>query len=381
MFSYRKIKVTGGFVGCLALLLAVENSSAQDLVLQWTFDESAGGMVDAVDTGASPPANGALGSSATRTSETPGNGPGFALDVSALGSQSTVDGGNPIKVDTLAQFTFSTWVKVTGETDYNQGGSGNVRLLAKQSDTTLFDGFSWNLNAPQQGSERSNDAFTMGLFIGGEIDFAFSFASDDILDRGDEWLFLAVTYDGNSNVDNTAFFVGDENNAVSQLGDTLTIDAGPVYPSNTQNGGDANARFGIGFTDAAPTADTSLTGYQDDVRVYDGVLDVAALDLARLANLPEDTGFTADFDNDNDVDGDDFGIWETSFGIDDMADADADGDSDGADFLAWQRQFGSGVTLNAASTAVPEPATLLLIAVSLVLSLVTRHKLSSAQLA
>jgi len=77
----------------------------------------------------------------------------------------------------------------------------------------------------------------------------------------------------------------------------------------------------------------------------------------------------ADFDKDFDVDGDDFGIWETSFGIDDMADADADGDSDGADFLAWQRQFGSGVSALATVAAIPEPDTRMLLAFSVALIL------------
>ena len=45
----------------------------------------------------------------------------------------------------------------------------------------------------------------------------------------------------------------------------------------------------------------------------------------------------ADFDFDGDVDGDDLALWESSLGVDDLADADGDGDSDGIDFLIWQR--------------------------------------------
>jgi hypothetical protein len=60
----------------------------------------------------------------------------------------------------------------------------------------------------------------------------------------------------------------------------------------------------------------------------------------------------ADFDFDGDVDGDDFLIWQASFGVDIGGDADFDGDTDGDDFLTWQAQFGSGN--GAASTAVPE---------------------------
>ena len=74
------------------------------------------------------------------------------------------------------------------------------------------------------------------------------------------------------------------------------------------------------------------------------------------------TPFTADFDKDLDVDGDDFLIWQSNFGLVDRtpnqgdADGDGDGDADGDDFLAWQAQFGSLVATPSVS-AVPEPAT------------------------
>jgi T5SS/PEP-CTERM-associated repeat protein len=64
--------------------------------------------------------------------------------------------------------------------------------------------------------------------------------------------------------------------------------------------------------------------------------------------------FTADFDEDGDVDGDDLLQWQGDFGPSALSDADNDGDSDGADFLAWQQQLGSP-SLQAETTAVPEP--------------------------
>jgi hypothetical protein len=65
--------------------------------------------------------------------------------------------------------------------------------------------------------------------------------------------------------------------------------------------------------------------------------------------------FTADFDEDGDVDGEDLVQWQGDFGANDLSDADDDGDSDGADFLAWQRQLGSGVLAAPVIHAVPEP--------------------------
>jgi T5SS/PEP-CTERM-associated repeat protein len=64
--------------------------------------------------------------------------------------------------------------------------------------------------------------------------------------------------------------------------------------------------------------------------------------------------FTADFDEDGDVDGDDLVQWRGDFGVNNLSDADSDGDSDGDDFLQWQRQLGSTSTVPV-GTAVPEP--------------------------
>ena len=74
-------------------------------------------------------------------------------------------------------------------------------------------------------------------------------------------------------------------------------------------------------------------------------------------------GLSADFDEDGDVDGADLVKWKAGFGTMGAAthmqgDANADGRVDGADFLTWQQQLGSAATM-AASSAVPEPATLL----------------------
>ena len=60
-----------------------------------------------------------------------------------------------------------------------------------------------------------------------------------------------------------------------------------------------------------------------------------------------DPPLVGDFDNDLDVDGHDFLIWQAGFGIQMNAthgDGDADGDSDidGNDFLIWQASFGTG---------------------------------------
>jgi hypothetical protein len=72
----------------------------------------------------------------------------------------------------------------------------------------------------------------------------------------------------------------------------------------------------------------------------------------------------ADFDGDDDVDGRDFLTWQRGFGTPDavLADGDADGDNDvdGDDLIIWQAQYGEPVGPIAASTSVPEPASVTL---------------------
>jgi len=82
--------------------------------------------------------------------------------------------------------------------------------------------------------------------------------------------------------------------------------------------------------------------------------------------VTDESGLTADFDHDLDVDADDLDQWRAAYALTAVGDADADGDSDGADFLAWQQQLG----LTAASAAigsVPEPSTLALVCASLLM--------------
>ena len=75
--------------------------------------------------------------------------------------------------------------------------------------------------------------------------------------------------------------------------------------------------------------------------------------------------FPADFNNDGVVDGGDLTTWTASYAAGDGADADSDGDSDGYDFLVWQHQYGSVGAPAEADNAVPEPATALLLLMSL----------------
>jgi hypothetical protein len=110
----------------------------------------------------------------------------------------------------------------------------------------------------------------------------------------------------------------------------------------------------------------SLSG-QFDVIILRPLGGMVALDTSQLYTTGVVTligpaaFFTADFDDDGDVDGADLVQWRGDFSVNALSDADGDGDSDGADFLAWQRQLGSGPPVVAAVKSVPEPCVLALI--------------------
>jgi hypothetical protein len=79
----------------------------------------------------------------------------------------------------------------------------------------------------------------------------------------------------------------------------------------------------------------------------------------------DDIYLSADFDHDDDVDGKDFLILQLGLGLTmevDNANGDANGDGlvDDADLSIWESQYGSTFSPLAASAAVPEPASMLL---------------------
>jgi hypothetical protein len=70
--------------------------------------------------------------------------------------------------------------------------------------------------------------------------------------------------------------------------------------------------------------------------------------------------YSADFDDDGDVDATDYQIWRHAFHLNQLGDADGDNDSDAADYVVWRKQLGSHAGAGAGAgfdgAAVPEPA-------------------------
>lgn len=161
-------------------------------------------------------------------------------------------------------------------------------------------------------------------------------------------------YAGTANSGRYILIAGGEHDPA--VGDDVELDSASIYDA-VQNQ----------FFDVGPTTFVH-DDHTESILLNDGSGNPRALLLGgnsttgtSLFTLDDIPFFTADFDNDGNVDGADLAQWEGDFGLNGMSDADGDGDSDGADFLAWQQQFGSGIGAIAASQAVPEPSAALLL--------------------
>jgi hypothetical protein len=153
----------------------------------------------------------------------------------------------------------------------------------------------------------------------------------------------------------------------AQLGGSLTLSLiNGFIPSLGDTFEFLTAAGGVNGTFAAETLPSLAGGLGWDV-IYGAnsvVLEVTAA-----------PSFTADFDDDGDVDLTDLGIWKGAFNLSQLGDADGDNDSDGNDFLLWQRQLGSVPPAVAASANVPEPSNAALAAaVGLFLTALARRR-------
>jgi hypothetical protein len=118
------------------------------------------------------------------------------------------------------------------------------------------------------------------------------------------------------------------------------------------------------LTEAAAIAFANTTAYSSYKILFPTVKDAALANSMQISGIqlfdsaaPSDP----DFDNDGDVDGQDFLTWQRNVGVGTTnATGDADGNSivNGADLAAWRAEFGPAAA--AAVGSVPEPATAVL---------------------
>ncbi|HOX02128.1 MAG TPA: hypothetical protein P5555_07040 [Candidatus Paceibacterota bacterium] len=256
--KYHKLRRYPGCRSLCEILLAATligsgiAAAHADLVLRYDFDEESG---DAVDSGATPPANGTFVGEAVRINDTP-SGTGYALDV--VGSDNAVNNyvsaGNPDKLNDLGNTITLTWWM-------------NLKALPAQSDRVVEKlsssaGFGVRFSAP--------GATTTTVALG--VNTTSGAAASPTISSLDTWIFCAVTYDGSKTSQNAQWFMGSQTSPVS-VSSLATYNRGPI--NNTTNA------FRVGSTPAS-SSDRTPPAWFDDVRVYNAVLPMAAIEQIRI---------------------------------------------------------------------------------------------------
>lgn len=114
----------------------------------------------------------------------------------------------------------------------------------------------------------------------------------------------------------------------------------------------------------------TFSGNNSPTPVYDYNQMMYRLDLATIPAL---TRLGGDYDDDGDVDGADFMVWQRSLGAVVPSGTGADGDGNGRvesfDLAPWKLRFGQTAASEGIQAAIPEPATSMLLAIAAVATL------------
>ncbi|MCI0335608.1 MAG: PEP-CTERM sorting domain-containing protein, partial [Planctomycetes bacterium] len=83
-----------------------------------------------------------------------------------------------------------------------------------------------------------------------------------------------------------------------------------------------------------------------------------------------------DYNNDGNVDSEDYQVWRAGFGSTTNFAADGNGDHavDAADYVVWRANVGAGAGGTSARSSVPEPAAWMLMAVAAILQVAARFR-------
>lgn len=253
---FRKLHV---FVLASLAAFAIPSAPAA-LVLQYNFDNGASPTPDS----ASNPADGTVIGAGTFVTNTP-SGSGYAFNTGGssyitTGTSANPDAGtDPAKLDDLTSFTITLWVNFQGAV------AANDRLVSD-----------WNVAINAGFDLRFNTADgQLGLAVNSPTAHSGT-ARLDVTQN--VWRFVAVTYDGTTNSANVRFYSADTGTPVGQLGLTASLAAGAIQPNTVD--------FQVAGTAASPS-DRTPNAFFDDVRIYDQVLDQAALEQIRIEGIPE----------------------------------------------------------------------------------------------
>jgi hypothetical protein len=382
-----------GIIAALAAGVALAGSARADLVYWQNFDSGTG-------TPTISPGGGVLAVSAPAIFSTTGGILGGSMDASGNPNNSTSGtggagtsyaGGSPISglpnqngggAGSMDKFTITLWFNpssirasaaytsvhhrliILGDSAMNDFSVGSATLAILQR----------NASGPAPDHPKAIDIYAKGVSASGANTLTAQTTGGFTGTEAAEgtWWFVALTYDGTSSFGNNSLLQQTATGGVSMVNGQLYFGSSSSAVTRfdaplTDTGGDAMAAsagaFNFGNSAKLLMANNgnpnrSWDGFMDDFRIYDTVLSAAEVEEVRMSALP----VPGDFNGDQEVDGEDFSIWQMNFPTASEAllgdgDADGDGDVDGADFVVWQTNFSTPAL---GVTPVPEPSAAIL---------------------
>lgn len=258
--------------------------------------------------------------------------------------------GNLSGLETKSEFTLSMWFNQNGEVINNSTYNG--LMMTRTTVATNNTGTNWGLAIRENGSPYRLDSRAHNAALDFARDSGFEF------DHNSGWHHAVMVWNG-TDVDETGMGLR------SIWIDGQKANEGMTPLDTLVTGG----QWTIGNDTCCGSRELSAS--LDDIAFWDVALDDAEVlqlytdgtnGINAIGDLPPQPG---DVDGDGDVDIDDYNILETNFGTAQSQRTDGDLDSDGlvgfSDLRQWKDSFpfapGSG-------SAVPEPASLLLVCLS-----------------
>ena len=163
-----------------------------------------------------------------------------------------VDLGDVYEIDSIPKLTVCTWLRSTG----NQGSSV-TRMAAKGG------GFEFSLN-------RSNIALQL---YRPQLKINNLTADGQLIPISNEWTFVAITFNGTLSSDNTIYYTG-SGISIDNVSTNTIAASGTPSSSTSLFVGDWNLT----------TGSRGFSGYLDNFRIYDRVLDADEIQSVMLVN-------------------------------------------------------------------------------------------------
>jgi len=241
--------------------LATASTAQADLVFQMDFND-ASGSASLVDRGTTGEAGAfTTGGASYSTTVAPSNTGGFSGSFN--GASGAADFGDISALDGLTTMTITAWIRPDG---LNPGGpSGSGRIVHKRMNVDGFDLYYY---------DTAGELEFVGEGGGGVTNGGGSFA-------GQQWIWVAVTYDGTQATNNVTFYTGD--GTTLSAGSMTSLDKGALLANRT------SLRIGNNRVGTR-----TYSGLIDNVRIYNSVEDAASLtsimqfdDVGTTVDIPE----------------------------------------------------------------------------------------------